>query len=47
MISYKVSRSPLQNDSEAVTNEHNKEVPKERYTYSEEKQKTIDDLRLI
>ena len=47
MISYKVSRSSLQNDSKAVTNGHNKKVPKEKYTYPEEKQETIDDLRLI
>ena len=33
--------------NETVTNEHEKEKPKERYISQEEKQKTIDDLRLI
>ena len=35
-----------QNNSEAVTNEHNKEIPKERYIPPEERQKIIDELRL-
>ena len=38
------SKNPQQNNSEAVTNEHDKEIPKERYISLEE---TIDDLRLI
>ena len=33
--------------SETVTNKHDKEIPKERYKSSEERQKIIDDLRLI
>ena len=42
-----VSRtSPLSN-FETITNEHNKETPKARYTFPEERQKIIDDLRLI
>ena len=43
----KVSRSSPQNNSEKVTNEHDKEIPKETYISQEERQKIIDDLRLI
>ena len=43
----KVSKNSHQNTSETVTNEHNKEIPKERYISSEERQKIIDNLRLI
>ena len=43
----KVSKSLLQNNSEIITNEHDKEIPKERYISPEERQKIIDDLRLI
>ena len=43
----KVSRSLPQNNSETVTNEHDEEIPKERYTCPEERQKIIDNLRLI
>ena len=43
----KVSRSSPQNNSEAFTNEHDKEIPKERYRTPEKRQKIIDDLRLI
>ena len=35
----KVSRSSLQSNSEAVTNEHEKEIPKERYISLEEREK--------
>ena len=42
-----VSRNLQQSNSETVTNKHDKEIPKERYICSEERQKTIDDLRLI
>ena len=35
-----------QNNSDTVTNEHNKEIPKERYIPPEERQKIIDELRL-
>ena len=43
----KVSRSSLQNNSETNANEHDKEILKERYTSPDERQKMIDDLRLI
>ena len=42
----KVSKNSKQNNSEAVTNENNKEIPKERYISPEKRQKIIDDLRL-
>ena len=42
-----VSRRSLQNNSETITNEHDKEIPKERYISPEERHKIIDDLRLI
>ena len=42
----KVSQNSQQNNSEAVTNENDKELPKERYISIEERQKVIDDLRL-
>ena len=43
----KVSKSSQQNNLETVTNEHDKEIVKERYISPEEKQKIIHDLRLI
>ena len=43
----KVSRNSLQINSETVTNKHDKEIPKERYISPEERQKILDDLRLI
>ena len=43
----KVSRSSPQNNSETITNEHDKEITKERYISPEERQKIIYDLRLI
>ena len=43
----KVSRTSPQNNSEVVTNELDKEIPKERYISPEERLKIIDDLRLI
>ena len=30
-----------------ITNEHDQEIPKERYISPEQRQKNIDDLRLI
>ena len=42
----KVLKSSLKNISEKVINEHDKEIPKERYMYPEEKQEIIDKLRL-
>ena len=38
-----IFRSSPENDSETITNEHHKEIPKEKYIYPEEKQKIIDD----
>ena len=47
----KVSRSSPQNNSEIITNERDKEIPKEIYIYiyiyPQERQKIIDDQRLI
>ena len=43
----KVSRNSLQNNPETITNEHDKEIPKERYISPEERQKIIDDFTLI
>ena len=34
-------------NSETVTNEHDKEIPRERYISPEERHTIIDDLRLI
>ena len=43
----KVSKNSQQNNSEIVTNENDKEMPKERYTSLEERQKIIDNFILI
>ena len=43
----KNSKTLQQNNSETVTNEHDKEIPKERYLSPEERQKHIDDPRLL
>ena len=43
----KVSKNSQQNLSETVENEHDKEIPKERYKSPKVRQKIIDDLRLI
>ena len=43
----KVSKDSQQNNSETVTNENDKEIPKERCIAPEKRQKIIDDLRLI
>ena len=43
----KVSKNSQQNNSETVTNDHDKETPNERYISPEERQKIIDNLRLI
>ena len=42
----KVYKKSQQNNSETVTNEHDEEIPKERYISPEERQKIIDELRL-
>ena len=40
----KVSKTLQQNNSEKVTNEHDEEIPKEKYIYLGERQNIIDDL---
>ena len=48
-ITNKITRflkNPQQNNSKIVTNEHDKEIPKERYISPEERQEFIDELRL-
>ena len=42
----KVSKNLQQNDSETITTDRNKEIPKERYISPEERQEIIDELRL-
>ena len=46
-ITTKVSRRSPRNNAETITNEHDKEIHKGRYISPEERQKMIDDLRLI
>ena len=41
----KISRSSSQNNSETITNKHDKEIPKERYISPEERQKIIEYLK--
>ena len=41
------SQNSPKNNSETVTSEHDKEIPKERYISSEERQRIIDEMRLI
>ena len=41
----KVSKSSKQNNSETVANEPDKNIPKERYISSEERQELIDEQR--
>ena len=47
----KVSKTLLQSNSETITNEHDKEMPKNIYIYiyiyPEERQEIINELRLI
>ena len=42
-----VSKNSQQNNSETVINEHDKEIPKERHISSDQRQKIIDNQRLI
>ena len=42
----KVSKNSQQNNSETVTNQNVKEIPKKRYISPEERQEVIDELRL-
>ena len=41
----RVSKNLQQNNLETIANEHDKEIPKERYVSPEERQETIDELR--
>ena len=41
----KISKNSQQNNSETATNEHDKEIPKERYISPEERQEIIDELK--
>ena len=43
----KFSKNLQKKISETVTNENDKEIPKERYISPEERQKIIDNFRLI
>ena len=43
----KASKTLPQNNSETITNKHDKEIHKGRYISPEERQKIIDELRLI
>ena len=43
----KISKNSLENNSETVTNKHDKEIPKARYISPEERYNIADDLRLI
>ena len=48
-IANKITKSPKypqENNSETVINEHDKEIPKEKYISPEERQEIIDELRL-
>ena len=42
----KVPKNSQENNSATVINEHDKEIPKERYISPEERQEIIDELRL-
>ena len=43
----KVSKTFPQNNSKTINNEHDKEIPKERYISPDESQEIIDEFRLI
>ena len=43
----KVSQNSEENNSETVTNKHDKEIPKEIYISPEERKKIISSLRLL
>ena len=43
--SQKITKHFQQNNSEAFTNENDKEIPKKIYISSEERHKTIDNIR--
>ena len=46
LLPIKILIKSQQNNSETVTNEHDKEIPKERYISPEERQEIINELRL-
>ena len=39
-------KSHKKNNSKTVTNEHDREIPKERYVFPEEREEIIDELTL-
>ena len=43
----KVAKNSQQNNSETVTNENDKEIPKERYISIKDRHKIIDNLRSV
>ena len=48
-IANKIKKAPKttqENNSETVINKHDKEIPKERYISTEERQESIDELTL-
>ena len=46
IILWKFKKLHKKNNSETNTNEHDKEIPKEKYISLEKRQETIDDLKL-
>ena len=46
LIKLQVSKNSPQNNSGAVKNEHDKQIPKEKYVSPEERREIIDELRL-
>ena len=46
IILRKFKKLHKKNNSETNTNEHDKEIPKEKYISLEKRQETIDDLKL-
>ena len=42
-----ISKNSQQNNSETISNHHDREVPKESYVSPEERQIIINNLRLI
>ena len=46
IILRKFKKLHKKNNSETNTNEHDKEIPKEKYISPEKRQETIDDLKL-
>ena len=47
LIELRKSKSSPQNNSKTIMNEHDNEILKERCISPEERQKIIDDLRLV